>query len=109
VQYRPDVPRAPCLGPTLTVVLGLAATQGSAARTVLAAAYALGIGLPFYRRRRRPDPPGRDGAVRAPPHPWVSRIGGAMLVAVGIPLTSGAPTRFVNWLRATVGPGQIGI
>jgi cytochrome c-type biogenesis protein len=38
----------PCLSPTLTAVLGLAAVQGSAARgTLLAAAYSLGMGLPF--------------------------------------------------------------
>jgi cytochrome c-type biogenesis protein len=100
----------PCLSPTLTAVLGLAAVQGSAGRgTVLAAAYALGLGLPFigfavgYGRllhwasilRRHGD--------------WITRIGGVLLVAVGVALLTGAWTEFVNWLRATVGPGQIGI
>ena len=100
----------PCLSPTLTAVLGLAAVQGSAARgTVLAAAYSLGMGLPFVgfaagatRLLRLVGFVRRHGA-------WVTRLGGALLVAVGLALVSGAWTEFVNWLRAAVGPGQIGI
>jgi cytochrome c-type biogenesis protein len=100
----------PCLSPTLTAVLGLAAVQGSAARgTALAAAYSVGLGLPFigfgaglprllslsrYLRRH--------GA-------WITRLGGALLVAVGVALLTGWWTDAINWLRATVGPGQIGI
>ena len=100
----------PCLSPTLTAGLGLAAVQGSAARgTALAGAYALGLGLPFigfgaglprllrlsrYLRRH-----GRS----------VTRLGGVLLVAVGLALVTGGWTEFINWLRATVGPGQIGI
>ena len=38
----------PCIGPTLTTVLTLAVTTGSAGRgAVLAFVYALGIGIPF--------------------------------------------------------------
>lgn len=100
----------PCLSPTLTVVLGLAAVQGSAGRgVILAAAYSLGMGLPFVafalgygrllrlatRLRRRGD--------------LVARAGGVLLVAVGLALVTGAWTEFINWLRITVGPGQIGI
>ncbi|MEV4203109.1 cytochrome c biogenesis CcdA family protein [Micromonospora globbae] len=100
----------PCLSPTLTAVLGLATVQGSAGRgATLAAAYSLGMGLPFigfgfgFPRLLR-----AVGFVRR--HgPWVTRIGGVLLVAVGLALVTGAWTEFVNWLRATVGPGQIGI
>jgi len=100
----------PCLSPTLTAVLGLAAVQGSATRgTVLAAAYSLGMGLPFVgfgfgygRLLRVASFVRRHGA-------WVIRIGGVLLVAVGLALVTGGWTVFVNWLRATVGPGQIGI
>ena len=38
----------PCIGPTLSAVLSLAASSGSALRgSVLAFAYSLGLGLPF--------------------------------------------------------------
>jgi cytochrome c-type biogenesis protein len=100
----------PCLSPTLTAVLGLAAVQGSAGRgAALAAAYSLGMGLPFigfgFGYPRLLAAVGfvrRHGA-------WVTRLGGALLVAVGLALVTGAWTEFLNWLRATVGPGQIGI
>ncbi len=100
----------PCLSPTLTAVLGLAAVQGSAARgTALAAAYSLGMGLPFIgfgaglpRLLRLSRWLRRHGA-------WVTRLGGVLLVAVGLALVTGLWTEFINWLRATIGPGQIGI
>ncbi len=100
----------PCLSPTLTAVLGLAAVQGSAARgTALAAAYSLGMGLPFIgvgaglpRLLWLSRVVRRHGA-------WVTRLGGVPLVAVGLALVTGGWTEFINWLRATVGPGQIGI
>jgi len=38
---------------------------------------------------------------------WVTRLGGALLIAVGIALVTGGWTEFVNWLRATVGPGSV--
>jgi cytochrome c-type biogenesis protein len=100
----------PCLSPTLTAVLGLAAVQGSAGRgTVLAAAYSLGMGLPFvgfgfgYGRLLR------LASVLRRHGDWVARAGGVLLVAVGLALITGAWTVFINWLRVTVGPGQIGI
>ena len=100
----------PCLSPTLTAVLGLAAVQGSAGRgTVLAAAYSLGMGLPFVgfgfgygRLLRLASVVRRHGD-------GVARVGGVLLVAVGLALVTGAWTVFINWLRVTVGPGQIGI
>lgn len=100
----------PCLSPTLTVVLGLAAMQGSAARgTLLAAAYSLGMGLPFLGiAAGLPRLAGAVGFVRRH-NAWVTRLGGLLLVVVGVALVTGAWTEFVNWLRATVGPGQIGI
>ncbi|MEV0453878.1 cytochrome c biogenesis CcdA family protein [Catellatospora methionotrophica] len=100
----------PCLGPTLTVVLGLAATQGSAGRgTVLAAAYSLGLGLPLLGVAAGMSWLGAAVAFIRRHNGWVTRAGGAMLVVIGVALTTGVWTTFVNWLRATVGPGQIGI
>lgn len=100
----------PCLSPTLTVVLGLAAVQGSAARgTVLAAAYSLGMGLPFLGIAAGLPRLAKTVSFVRRHNAWVTRLGGALLVAVGLALVTGAWTDFVNWLRATVGPGQIGI
>ncbi len=85
----------PCLSPTLTVVLG--------------PAYSLGMGLPFLGvAAAAPRLLRTVGFIRTH-NAWVTRLGGALLVAVGVALTTGWWTDLVNWLRATVGPGQIGI
>ena len=100
----------PCVGPTLGAVLGLAAVGGQTGRAVtLTAAYCLGLGLPFlafglgFRRLL-----GLFSRVRRHSE-WVTRIGGALLVLVGLALVTGGWTEFLNWLRATVGPGSVGI
>lgn len=80
----------PCIGPTLTVVLTLAMNEGSAVRGgLLAFAYALGLGIPFllagvaFTRMNR--------VVRfVRSHQRVMmRIGGGLLVGVGVLLVSG--------------------
>jgi cytochrome c-type biogenesis protein len=100
----------PCLSPTLTVVLALAGVQGSAGRgVVLAAAYSVGMGLPFivfglaYGRALRWTRWLRGRGRH------IARAGGIALIAVGVALVGGWWGEFLNWLRATVGPGQIGI
>ncbi len=98
----------PCVGPTLGAVLGLAAVGGSTGRAVvLAVAYCLGLGLPFVAfglglRRVL----GVVAAIRRN-SVWVTRIGGALLIAVGLALVTGAWGEFVTWLRATVGVGEV--
>ena len=101
---------APCVGPTLGSVLLLSTTSGSLPRAViLAIAYCLGLGLPFlafglgFRRLI-----GVTKAVRRNSR-WVTRIGGGMLVLVGVALVSGAWWNFVIWLQSTVGVGEIPI
>ncbi|TDU90682.1 cytochrome c-type biogenesis protein [Kribbella voronezhensis] len=80
----------PCIGPTLGTVMGLATTEGSTARgATLAFVFSLGLGLPFiiaalaFRRML--------GAVA-----WVRkhqllviRIGGVLMIAVGLLLLTG--------------------
>ncbi|MET8178000.1 cytochrome c biogenesis protein CcdA [Streptomyces sp. NPDC005336] len=80
----------PCLGPTLTAVNALAFNEASAGRgALLTAAYCVGLGLPFvavavaYRRAL-----GAFGWVKQH-YVWVMRIGGGMLVALGVLLLTG--------------------
>jgi cytochrome c-type biogenesis protein len=90
----------PCIGPTLTAVLTLAVTTGSAGRgAFLAFVYGLGIGIPFlfvalaFQR-------GMNAFGFARRHArLVTRIGGAMLIAVGVLQVSGAWTVAMTWLR----------
>nr|BFE77301.1 hypothetical protein GCM10020092_106020 [Actinoplanes digitatis] len=92
----------PCTGPTLGAVLGLATTSGQTDRAVvLALAYSLGLGIPFvlfglfFRRLL-----GVFKAVRRNSR-WVTRIGGALLIAVGIALVTGGWNTFLIWLVTT--------
>lgn len=90
----------PCIGPTLAAVQTLAFTEASAARgAVLSLAYSFGLGLPFvvlalaFERLI-----GTVAWLRA--HSLlIMRIGGVMLVLVGLLLLSGLWTDFTIWLR----------
>ncbi|TAK70133.1 MAG: cytochrome c biogenesis protein CcdA [Actinomycetota bacterium] len=95
----------PCIGPTLGAVLGLALNEGSAARgAVLSFAYCLGLGLPFvvlglaFRKAA-----GVLGWVRH--HSGaVMRVGGGLLVAIGLLLVTGWWDDLTVWMRsATAG------
>lgn len=95
----------PCIGPTLTVVQTLAFTEASALRgAFLSFVYCLGLGLPFvllavaFSRVT-----GAIGWVRQH-YVWVMRIGGGMLVIVGLLLVTGLWTDFTVWLRVQI-PG----
>lgn len=100
----------PCVGPTLGAVLGLASVQASLDRGVLlSVAYCLGLGIPFllfglgFRRLLV-----AFTAIRRHSR-WVTRIGGGLLILVGLALLTGAWDQFTVWLRATVGAGGVGI
>jgi cytochrome c-type biogenesis protein len=96
---------SPCIGPTLTAVQTLAFSEASALRgAVLSFVYCLGLGLPFvllalaFSRMA-----GAIGWVRRH-YVWVMRVGGGMLVVVGILLVTGLWTDVTIWLRVQV-PG----
>lgn len=83
----------PCIGPTLGAVQAMAYSEASATRgALLSFAYCLGLGVPFlltavaYRRAL-----GAFGVVKRH-YQAVMRVGGGMLVAIGILLVTGAWT-----------------
>lgn len=100
----------PCIGPTIGAVLALGAVGGQPGRAaVLAAAYVLGLGLPFlaFGLGLRWFV-GAVAVVRR--HPvWVTRLGAGLLAAVGVSLLTGAWGELVFWLRTSVGVGEVSI
>jgi cytochrome c-type biogenesis protein len=95
---------APCLTPTYGAVYTMAVSQGTAGRgAFLTVFYCLGLGIPFilvalgfgwvtsvlgFVRRHRA---------------WISGIGGALLIAIGVLLVTGEWDHLMNVLRANVG------
>ncbi|TKJ16516.1 cytochrome c biogenesis protein CcdA [Blastococcus sp. CCUG 61487] len=90
----------PCLGPTLGAVYSLAINEGSAGRgALLGVAYCLGLGVPFVLVAL-----GARWAVGATDFlrrhaAAVTRIGGAVLVLIGLLLLTGAWSEMMRWLQ----------
>ena len=90
----------PCIGPTLTAVLALSASAGTVARgAVLAFVYALGLGIPFLLVSFGFQAAVRGLAFFRRHARLVTRIGGAMLVCVGLLEVTGAWSAFMAWLQ----------
>ncbi|MDQ7992016.1 MAG: cytochrome c biogenesis protein CcdA [Propionicimonas sp.] len=80
----------PCIGPALAVVLNLALNEATALRGgVLALVYALGLGIPFVVAGLAFGQfAGTIGWVKRH-HVAIQRVGGAMMILVGLMLVTG--------------------
>ena len=99
----------PCIGPTLGAVLSMGGSMGGnpSRGAFLTFVYCLGLGLPFvaaavsFRRMM-----GAISWVRR--HQlWVMRLGGAMLVTVGVLMVSGLWDTLIADIRSWLGTGYV--
>ncbi|WAL72367.1 cytochrome c biogenesis protein CcdA [Kitasatospora sp. YST-16] len=100
----------PCLGPTMAAINTLSTNEADAGRgALLMTVYCLGLGVPFvlaalaFRKAL-----GAFGWVKQH-YQWVMRIGGGMLVAVGLALVTGVWDALVNQLQYLAQNFSIGI
>ena len=99
----------PCLGPTLSAVNTLAYAEASAGRgAILGLAYCLGLGIPFLlvalgaRRALTVSAWARRHART------VMRIGGALLIVLGVLLVTGAWDSIMMWMRSWLASTGLG-
>ncbi|RFU23311.1 cytochrome c biogenesis CcdA family protein [Geodermatophilus marinus] len=91
----------PCLGPTLAAVNSLAYVEATAGRgALLGVAYCAGLGIPFVLVALGARwALGATSVLRRHAR-TVTRVGGALLVVVGLLLVTGAWTEMMGWLRS---------
>lgn len=96
---------APCIGPTLGSILGLAAANNDTTAlrgSVLAFVYCLGLGVPFLIAAFATE-------WMATTTTWLRRhakvvgvVGGVLLIAIGVAEVTGLWSSFVVWLQVHV-------
>lgn len=93
----------PCIGPTLSAVLSLAYTEGSAMRgAILAFAYCLGLGIPFLLIGLAFNKAAATMGWIRKHYQLIMRLGGALLVAIGVMLVTGIWNTIVTHMQTWI-------
>jgi cytochrome c-type biogenesis protein len=96
----------PCIGPALAAILALAANATGGADSlrggVLTFTYALGLGLPFILFGLAYHRAGRALGFLRRNARTIQRVGGGLLVAVGLAIATGLWLDFIVWLQPFV-------
>lgn len=94
---------APCIGPTLAAVLALGVQQNDPARAVtLSLAYSLGLGIPFLLVALGLRASTRMLGFLRRHRLAIMRIGGAVLVLIGLAMVTGLWSRFMAAIQGLV-------
>jgi cytochrome c-type biogenesis protein len=92
----------PCTGPTLSAIIGLTtATPGATAwrGALLSAVYCIGLGLPFLAAAVAADTMASVSRFARRHTGLLLRVGGVLLILIGILEVTGTWTTFVQWLQ----------
>lgn len=95
----------PCIGPTLAAILGLAASSSGATAlrgSLLAFVYCLGLGLPFVGAAFATEWMAGLSTWLRRHQRAIGRIGGVLLILIGVAEVTGAWHSFVLWLQIHV-------
>lgn len=94
---------APCIGPTLIVIMGLSWNTGDVWRAAaLGLAYSLGLGLPFLLIALGLGWAAKSVAVLRRHVRTVNIIGGALLILIGALMVSGVWTMIMSRLQGVI-------